>query len=132
LGTLIDSGVFIASERGRLDLDRLFQTIAFTTPAIAAITVAELMLGVELANAVHRPQRLARVEAVVRDYRVIDFNAAIAETYARLTAQLRVAGTPLQPHDVMIAATALHEGLTVITRDKRSFPLIPNLQVTLV
>lgn len=37
-----------------------------------------------------------------------------------------------QTHDLMIAATALHEGLTVITRDKRSFPLIPNLQVTLV
>lgn len=34
--------------------------------------------------------------------------------------------------EVMIAATALTRGMTVVTRDRRSFPRIPGLEVELL
>jgi tRNA(fMet)-specific endonuclease VapC len=45
----------VAGERGRIRLDDLIGDD--DDVAIAAITVAELLVGVELADAAHRPRR---------------------------------------------------------------------------
>jgi predicted nucleic acid-binding protein len=50
-------------------------------------------------------------------------------TYARLIAERATQGRPVAPHDLMIAATALTSGESVLTRDARSFPTVTGLQV---
>lgn len=49
-----------------------------------------------------------------------------AEHYARLFVQLKRAGTPVPDNDLWIAALALENNLTLITRD-RHFKCIPQL-----
>jgi predicted nucleic acid-binding protein len=49
--------------------------------------------------------------------------------HARLSAELAAKGSPVGAHDLLIAATALAMGYDVATRDDRSFPRIPGLQV---
>ncbi len=51
--------------------------------------------------------------------------------HARLWASLAGKGVSIGAHDLMIAATALANGLALVTRDKRSFPRIPGLKVLL-
>jgi predicted nucleic acid-binding protein len=41
--------------------------------------------------------------------------------------ELAANGTAVDPHDLIIAATALTKGYIVTTRDERSFPKIPGL-----
>jgi predicted nucleic acid-binding protein len=46
-----------------------------------------------------------------------------------LSAELRSKGTAVGAHDLLIAATAVHLGAAVATRDLRSFPTIRGLDV---
>ena len=47
---------------------------------------------------------------------------------ARLRADLEALGTPIGPHDVLIAATALRHQSTLVTRNVREFSRVPGLQ----
>ncbi len=132
MGALIDSGIFIAAERRQLDLDHVLNSAGTTKFAISAITASELLMGVAAADENNRAARFDRVEAVLSRYRIVPFDSDVARIYARLSIALRKAGTPVAPHDLMIAATAIHENAMIITRDKRSFPRIPQVTVMLV
>lgn len=50
MGTLIDSSILVAAERGRLDLDAILADRKDEQFRLAAITVAELYEGVERAD----------------------------------------------------------------------------------
>ena len=62
-------------------------------------------------------------------WRLSSFDLEIARLHARLAADLAAKGTPVGAHDLIIAATALSLDYRVATRDKRSFPKIPGLDV---
>ena len=131
MGLLIDSTIFIAAERGRLDFERLSAEFANEAVELSAVTAAELLHGVYRADANHRPQREAMVEAVLARFPVRPFDLPVSRTYARLMAERAAQGRPIAPHDLIIAATAMTHGLRLVTRDARSFPTISALDVLL-
>ena len=59
---ILDSSILVAFERRRFDLERLLAD--HTPPAIAAITAAELLIGVERADT---PERRSRRESFVQN-----------------------------------------------------------------
>lgn len=116
MGSLIDASIFIAAERGRLDLDVTLRRLPPTEPVlIAAVTASELLHGVERADAAHRARRQVAVEAVLTLFPVVPFDLPAARTYARLLAERAAQGRPIAPHDLMIAATALTHRFRVVT-----------------
>lgn len=130
MGTLIDSSVLIAWERDRLDLENQLADHAEEDFAISAITASELLHGVHrAATPTRRRRREAFVEGLLSRLPIISFDAVTARIHARLSAELAVKGTPVGPHDLIIAATAMAKGYIVATRDERSFPKIPGLTV---
>jgi predicted nucleic acid-binding protein len=128
MGTLIDTSVFIAAERADLDLTTVADK---TTPAaMAAITASELLVGVHLVVSPAGRARVARtVESWIQTIAVVPFDLEIARAHATLAAQLRTDRITIGAHDLMIAATAVALGYRVATRDLRSFPRIPGLDV---
>jgi predicted nucleic acid-binding protein len=54
---------------------------------------------------------------------------AVTRVHARLWATLAGRGVNLGAHDLIIGATAVAFGWSVATRDTRSFPKIPDLEV---
>lgn len=60
---------------------------------------------------------------------VLDFDAVSAEAYGRLRVELKRTGTNVAPQDLIIAATALAGGLTVVTHNTAHFAPIPGLVV---
>lgn len=60
---------------------------------------------------------------------IIGLNGQVAHTYATLAAELGRGGTPMGPHDLIIAATAVWLGYDVATRDRRSFHRIKGITV---
>jgi len=130
MGALIDSSVLIAAERGSLDLETLRKEHAEEDFAIAAITASELLHGVHRAKGhSRRARREAFVEAILSTLPVIAFDELAARAHARVWAGLAAKGHRIGAHDLLIAATALARGLDVVTRDERSFPMIPELSV---
>jgi tRNA(fMet)-specific endonuclease VapC len=130
VGTLIDSSVLIAAERGHIDLDRLRDEDDEHPVAMAAISASELLHGVHrLANAVARMRAERFVERVLGSIPIVAFDLDVARVHARLDAELSARGTRVGDADLMIAATAVWLDYCVATRDLRSFAKIAGLDV---
>ena len=52
--------------------------------------------------------------------RIIEVNLDIAERWGLISAQAKIAGTPLAVIDGLMAATALHHNLTLVTRNTKN------------
>ncbi len=122
--------MLISAERRRRRLERVIADD--DDVAIAAITVAELLVGVELADPTRRAARAAFVEDVLETLTVEDYTLATARAHARLLAATRTAGVPRGAHDLIIAATALASDRAVVTADARGFLGLPGLDVRVV
>lgn len=122
---ILGTNVLIAYERGTIDRAALDNDEL----AVAAITIAEYRVGIELADtaerAASRARALAAIESVVD---VLAYTDATAIQHARLIAHVRRVGTPRGAHDLIIAAHAAETGRTVLTRDlKASFAELPGV-----
>jgi len=116
---LLDTSVFIASESGRpLDAERLPQEAA-----ISAVTVAELQVGVLAAKDLGtRARRLATLESA-SDIELLPIDASVAASWALLRVHIAETGRRLNVNDLWIAATALANGVPVITQDDDFRPI---------
>jgi tRNA(fMet)-specific endonuclease VapC len=97
--------------------------------AVAAVTVAECRVGIELADSAERAAARARaltaIESVVD---VLAYTDTTAAHHARLIAHVRRTGAPRGARDLIIAAHAAETGRTVLTRDiKASFAGLPGV-----
>ena len=99
--------------------------------AIAAVTVAELLVGVELADEANRSRRRTLVDAIVASVPVEDYDMEVARSHAQLLAHTRRSGRPRGAHDLVIAATALARNRIVVTADRRGFADLPGVNVRL-
>ena len=99
--------------------------------AIAAITAAELLVGVELSDAKTRSSRSAFVESVLSAIPIEPYDLDVARTHASLLAHMRRTGRPRGAHDLLIAATALAHGRTVVSADPAGFAGLPGLALRL-
>jgi tRNA(fMet)-specific endonuclease VapC len=97
--------------------------------AMAAVTIAELLVGVELADRRRRKPRERYVMDVLAAIPVEPYDADVARAHARLLAHARTAGRARGAHDLIIAATALARGRTVVTADPRGFEELPGVSV---
>lgn len=131
MGTLIDSSVLIAGERGQLDLDALLlASHAEEDFAISAVTASELLHGMHRARTPAQwSRREAFVEGLLAQLPVIPFDLVAARIHARLAVELGAKRVQVGPHDLLIAATAMARGYGVATRDERSFPKVPGLSL---
>ena len=97
---------------------------------ISVITVAELLHGVHRADSEQRRlKREAFVEKGIESFPVYPFDLSAARIYARIWASLIRKGTPIGSHDLMIGATCISLGFSVVTSDLRDFERIPGLRI---
>lgn len=129
MAALIDSSVFIAGERGRIDLGALLASLGGEPLALSAVTAAELLYGLHRAQTTaQRERRNAYVESILTQMTVLAFDLTVARVHAAVSSQLDRAGQRVGAHDLMIAATAMTYDYRVATRDLRSFPKIEGLE----
>jgi tRNA(fMet)-specific endonuclease VapC len=111
---ILDTGVLIVIERGRLDVDAV---LGADDAAIAAITAMELLVGVERADDAHRQARAVHVEAILSSLPVEPYNVGVARVHARLAVTAMARGRPRSANDMMIAATAAATSRILLTTD---------------
>lgn len=126
---ILDTGVLVRAERsaaaGAVAED--------DDVVIAAVTVAELLAGVELADDARRDRRRDFVRRVLDSMPVETYDAGVAAVHARLLAHTRRSGTTRGAHDLMVAATAVTTGRTLLTTDAAArFGDLPGLDVVVV
>ena len=91
------------------------------------LNVAELFVGVELAD--DRLNELQRVENVLEKIIILEFDQRAAQRFGYITARLQKRGRPAGDMDVLIAAVAIANGQSLVTRNTRHFAEMPGLRV---
>ena len=132
MGFVIDTSALVAAERAGASWERALAGIGDEAVAVPAVVYAELLVGVELAEAPPRAaNRRARIEALVSRVPVVEFGAGAAGHWAGLFASLSRAGRLIPANDLIVAATArfLEYGVLVGPRDEAHFRVIPGLRV---
>ncbi len=122
---ILDTGALISLERGFNEGDEVLPDDADV--AISAVTAAELLLGVELADAARRDRRQMFVEGILERVHVLPFDLDVARHHAALVAQVRRVGRPRGAHDIQIAATARAAARVVLTTEKTALADLPDV-----
>ncbi len=128
MGILIDTDVWVLAEKsgGTLGLARWS---AYGGAYMSAVTASELLVGVERANtAQRRARRGAFVENLLAIIPVLEFTLPLARTHARMIAALSKNVTA-GAHDAIIAATAVHHGYGLLTRNVADFKIFQGLKI---
>lgn len=123
---LLDTNVVSVFVNGRSE--RLRERLRRVSPAalaLCSVVWAELHYGV--AKSADPARTLARVRGFAGMFVSLPFDDGAAARYGELRASMERAGTIIGPNDLMIAAIALHHGLTVITHNTREFSRVPDL-----
>lgn len=116
---LLDTTFLIDADRLGDSLDELIDDD--DDVAVAAVTIAELRVGVLLADDKRRSARRSFVDDVLASIPVLDYDLTIAEAHADLLVEVRRQGRPRGAHDLMIAATAKASARTVLSADPGAF-----------
>jgi tRNA(fMet)-specific endonuclease VapC len=128
MGVILDSSVLVAFERRRFDLERLL--LDYSPPAIAAITAAELLVGVERADSDdRRARRESFVQNVFDRVPIIPFDLTQARIYARQFAELARRGQLIGDRDLQIAATTLSLDYDLATLNVGEFQRVSDLRL---
>jgi hypothetical protein len=101
-------------------------------PLITTVTLAELSVGPLVATTdEERATRQAHVQQAESDFDPLPFDVAAARAFGRVALALRKGGRSVRPraYDVMIAATALANGLPLYTCNPKDFRGIEGLTV---
>ena len=124
---ILDTTVLVDAERGG---DAPLEVIDDGDDvAVAAVTVAELKVGVQLAKGRRRAKRERFVAAILDAVSIESYDLDVADAHAGLLAHVRRTGTPRGAHDLIIAATARAQNRQVVSSDQRAFAELPGVSV---
>jgi tRNA(fMet)-specific endonuclease VapC len=95
--------------------------------AVSSVALYELWYGV--ARSARRRENGERLRVFLSGgIAVSAFGEDDAMTAGELRATLEVAGTPIGPYDLLIAAQAVRSGATLVTANVSEFARVPSLQ----
>jgi predicted nucleic acid-binding protein len=90
------------------------------------VTIAELTYGALHSKNVEKHMEEPRI--IKRYFSVLPINDNWAEAYAEIRHALALQGLRIGEFDILIAVTARHYGLTVVTHNTKHFSQIPGIQ----
>lgn len=127
MGYLLDTNAWIvylksAQSPIRARLEKL-------TPAdilLCSIVKAELLHGAQKYG--DKPRRLAMLAETLAPYVSLPFDDSAAQAYATIRHELELSRNIIGPNDLMIAAVAQANGLTLVTHNTDEFGRIASLK----
>ena len=124
-GYLLDTNVIseLTKLRPESKVVSWFQATSEELLYLSVLTIGEVRKGI---NSLPRRNKRILLEGwLANDLvlrfagRIIEVNLDIAERWGLISAQAKIAGTPLAVIDGLMAATALHHNLTLVTRNTK-------------
>lgn len=113
--------------KGRADAVELLRTLAGDGIGMSLVTYGELWEGVAYGR--EPVQNAPELRAFLRLVDPIALNQGIMRRFATIRGRLRRRGQLIGDFDTLIAATAVHYDLVLVTRNLRHFDRIPDVQV---
>ena len=125
---LLDTNPCIRYLSGRSDaLRHRVDAVGDADIVLCSVVLAELYFG---AAKSHSPQATLRLQQeFVSRFRSLAFDDTAARIYGPIRAELERSGAMIGANDLLIAAIAIANGLTVVTHNIDEFRRIPSLPI---
>jgi len=123
---LLDTNIVSYLLKNKSPIVQARHSAAADSIAVSTITEAEVFYGIANRPGATRLQRAA--EGFFSATKVLSWDSAAARTYGPLRAAQERKGRPLSVEDLMIAAHALSQGLTLVTHDA-AFSFVDGLKI---
>ncbi|MTJ09299.1 MULTISPECIES: type II toxin-antitoxin system VapC family toxin [unclassified Anabaena] len=114
---LLDTNIVSFAMKKNLQIMQKLEAMKFQDASIyiSCMTYFEIKRGL---FAVKSPKQREEFNKICQDYQIIFLDdLAIVEKAAEIHANLRLRGLPIQTEDILIAATAIIKGFTVVSND---------------
>ncbi|KQP18360.1 PIN domain-containing protein [Pseudorhodoferax sp. Leaf267] len=125
---VLDSNTISYYFRGDPQVVPRLQAVSPADLGVPAIVEYELRYGLQRLPQDAAAPRLEALAQLLRPMQMLPFDSACAAHAASIRAALEAAGSPIGPHDTLIAATALRHQATLVTRYAREFSRVAGLQ----
>jgi predicted nucleic acid-binding protein len=134
MGLILDSSVVIDAERRGETVERLIEPIVQSTgdqeAVLSAVGLTEIVHGICRASAPQiRSRREAFLKELLADLTIYPFTKETALLAGRLDGEQQARGVTIPFADLLVGATALLLGYSILTVNPRHFRLIPDLFV---
>jgi tRNA(fMet)-specific endonuclease VapC len=134
MGLILDSSVVIAAERRGDTVEKLIeQAVAVAgdqDAALSSVGLTELVHGIYRAQTPEmRLRRESFIEEMLRDVTVYPYTKETAMLAGKIDGEQQAKGVTVPFGDLLIGATALSLGFSVLTVNLRHFRLVPDLQI---
>jgi tRNA(fMet)-specific endonuclease VapC len=94
--------------------------------ALSSIVYAEISYGLKKRGG---DNIVSRVHAFMDNLRIVDFDRAAADMYAKIRVELERSGDPLENMDMLIAASAMSAEAVLVSHNTKHFSKIKGLKV---
>ncbi|MCQ2583295.1 MAG: type II toxin-antitoxin system VapC family toxin [Treponema sp.] len=124
---LIDTDTIVFALRGEESVLARFEENKQIPISISMITYAELVFGAKRSQ--NEQKNMILVNHIRDIYQIEQLSEGVMEVFASIKAKLFESGSRIEDMDLMIAATALYNDLTLVTNNTKHFEKIPNLKL---
>lgn len=104
-----------------------FREIGVGNIGISSITVSELQYGACKSKQIKK--NLKRLDEFLSPFEVLAYDENASNYYGKIRSNLEEQGNVIGPLDMLIAAHALSENLTLITNNEKEFNRVKSLKV---
>lgn len=126
---VLDTSFVIDFLEGEEDAVTIFDFLQQGSAPLGVTSYTHFELYAGIGRSSQPDQERQQVEGFLDGLSVFGFAPEAARQAGLLDAELAAEGEPVGLVDLMIAATALHHGQSVVTRDPGGFGRVPGLEV---
>lgn len=123
---LLDTNICIYYFKGQFEVKEKIEQIGYEKFAISEITLAELIYGAE--KSLKRNKNIAVVKEFSEKITIIPIFESI-NIYGKEKARLKTKGKIISDLDLFIGATAIFNGMTLVTQNVREFERMENIKM---
>lgn len=124
---LIDTDIIIFALRKDKSVLIKFEENKNIPISISMITYAELIFGAKRSQ--NEQQNMIKVRHIRELYPIEELNEGVMEVFADIKAKMFNNGIRIEDMDLLIAATAIYNDLTLVTNNVKHFEKIPYLKL---
>jgi tRNA(fMet)-specific endonuclease VapC len=124
---LLDTDTLIYWLKGNKKIEEKALTIGLAHLGYTVISHAELCFGAY--NSEQKEKNLQAIQIINQTLALVDFSVQSAQLFGKIKADLKQQGNIIMDADIMIAAVALSNNLTLVTNNEKHFNRIPDLKI---
>ena len=124
---LIDTNIIIYRLKNMGNVNENFLKHQNEQMSVSVVSYGEMVFGAKKSKAAEK--NLQTVNEIKNLFPLIDITPDVMDVFGEIKAQMQKIGRPTDDMDLLIAATAISNNMTLVTHNTKHFEHIPNIKI---